>query len=158
MKSKTKTEKLYNGSCLFLSQNSLSQCFNIDRRIIKKLCEGVEHKKDKGVTLYRSSEVYKKIVDSRNIKMSILREKVRNLKLSADATELKNAATRERQVPIEHVASAVSNEYNLVRSELREIAALALCQELSGISDPVLIQAKLETVINEKLTKLSTEK
>lgn len=136
-----------------ISISEISDLADIDRATVRERLKGLESKLDGKAVTYQSRDALMRVfqLNLDKVKTAQLRYETARAK----KMELQVAKLRGEVVPIEDVAVAVEVEYGAVRAAL--LALPSKCaRDLTMIESPVEIKKRLEDMINEILSELSS--
>ena len=148
-----------NGSLRYLSINQLAEITGKDRRTIKKKLAKLNYQRDGRGYYYDAHEALPLLFSesAKDIDKKLQAEQLRYESARAEKLELEVKKLRGEVVPIEEVAKTVEREYAFVRAHIRAIPS-KLAKPLSMTTDPHEIYAQIESVVNECLTELTSDK
>lgn len=130
------------------------------RRIQQLSAEGLIPKTDKGkydiAAAFPAYINHVKAQNSNSAETGYERHRARKMRAMAESAEIDLRKKKGELVEIEAIASQVKDEYVYVRQKLLGIPSKAALQ-LSSITDPVQIQAKLSDLINDALSDLKAD-
>lgn len=144
----------------FLSISQLSQVTGKDRRTVTSRIAALKPNRIEGKAhlydAHSALEAVYKIDSDDELKVEMAAASLRIEKGNAEKIELQLAKIRGEQVDIEAVSSVVEKQLSRVRAQLIAIPNKA-CRDLVVMTDPRIIKAYLEDLINECLTELTAD-